>query len=320
MPPQPVPITILGGSDLRPAELPAGAGHALAAYKGAELRTAGKPLVAHLVERLADAGGYGPVSVAGPAGAYAPLGLDARIIDTDGSIATNVRAAIEHHLARGAPGPAGPMGLLACDVLPEVEELRSLRTAYEADASCAFWFPFVRIPPDESGLGAFGWKPTYHLRQGPGGERVHILPGHLAIFDPRALRLALVYRLLDAGYRTRNRPLALRRRAMLRSVVAGLILQDLQAPFRQRLPTLTVAVLSSGLRIARHLRRGELGVSELESLVGRMLLRRHGPARAGDRAIRFPIVDVLSLAEDVDTEEEARAIGSEPLDLEGRAP
>ena len=316
MDPQPVPITILGGSDLRAAELPAGAGHALAAYKGAELRAAGQPLVAHLVERINATGGFGPVSVAGPARAYASLGLDAQIIDTDGSVATNVRAAIEHHLASGA---TGPMGLMACDVLLEVEELRSLRSTLEIDSGCAFWFPFVRIPEDESRLGAFAWKPRYHLRQGPQGETVRILPGHLAVFQPRALRLALVYRLLDAGYRTRNRPLAARRRAMLRAVLAGLILQDLQAPFLRRMPTLTVSVLSSGLRIARDLRRGELGLGELESLVGRMLMRRHGPRHTGERPIRFPIVDVLSLAEDVDTEEEAREIGGEPLEHDDRA-
>ena len=63
---------------------------------------------------------------------------------------------------------------------------------------------------------------------------------------------------------------------------------------------------------------GLIELDELESLIGRMLLRRHGPRHTGKRPIRFPIVDVLSLAEDVDTEEEAREIEGEPLEPDGR--
>jgi hypothetical protein len=38
-----------------------------------------------------------------------------------------------------------------------------------------------------------------------------VLPGHLTIFDPASLNLALMYRLFELGYRTRNRPLRYRR-------------------------------------------------------------------------------------------------------------
>ena len=39
---------------------------------------------------------------------------------------------------------------------------------------------------------------------------VPILPGHLGIFKPGRLRLRLLFGLMDAAYRTRNRPVATR--------------------------------------------------------------------------------------------------------------
>jgi hypothetical protein len=285
---QSVPLTILGGSDRKVGVLPASGGalHPLATYKGVAIRVAGRPLVAWLVERLLAAGGFGPLSIAGPARVYESLGLAAQVIDTDGSVAQNLRAAIEAH-------EAGPLAVISCDVLPSVAELAELRGRYEEARPCALWFPIVRVPRDQSELGAFAWKPEYTVVL-ESGECVPILPGHLGILDPAQLRLPLLYRLLDVAYRTRNRSLTYRRGVMLRTVL-----------FAPRAPSRTWKIVGSGLRLARELRARRLRLSELEQLIGRIFLCE------GASGIHYPLVDMISLAEDIDTEEEARALHGE---------
>lgn len=295
-----IPVTILGGSDRKPGVLPpSGVGlHPLSSVKGVSIRIEGRPLVAHLVERVTAAEGFGPISIAGPAEVYEPLGLDARIVDTDGSVAANLRAGIE----ASERTSDGFLAILACDVLPSAEELSSLRTRFEEARSCSLWFPFVRLPEDPSELGAFAWKPVYRLVPSGGSEAVRILPGHLGIFDPDMLRLPLLYKLLDGAYRTRNRSIATRRAVILRMVLLSLLAQDLKLLASLRLPSRTLTVLSSGLRLAGRLRVGSIEQAELEKLIGRIFLRTQVSA---GREIRYPIVDVISLAEDIDTEEEA---------------
>jgi len=285
---QSVPLTILGGSDRKPGVLPesGGALHPLATYKGVAIRVGGRPFIAWLVERLLASKGFGPITIAGPSRVYEPLGLPARVLDTDASVAANLRAAIEAH-------EEGPLAVLSCDVLPSVAELAELRARYEEARPCALWFPLVRVPADPSELGAFAWKPEYTVVL-ESGESVPVLPGHLGILDPAQLRLPLLYRLLDAAYRTRNHSVSYRRGVMLRTV--------LLAP---RSPGRTWKILASGLKLARELRAGRLRRTELEQLIGRIFLNEHGSG------IHYPILDMISLAEDIDTEEEARAIHGE---------
>jgi len=300
---RPVPVTILGGSDRKPGSMPENGGslHPLATYKSVAVQVDGRPLVALLAERLRASGAFGPVTIAGPARIHADLRLPVRIVDTDGSVAENLRAAIGVHPADE------PMAVLACDVLPSPEELASLRARYEEDRPCALWLPFVRVPPDRRSLGAFAWKPEYVVVP-DSGEDVAILPGHLGIFVPSALRLRLLYRLLDSAYRSRNHSVAYRRAVMLRMVLASLLLQDLKLLTSLRAPSRTLTVLQSGLRLARELDTGRIRLAELEQLTGRILLRQHGPRGATTAGVHYPIVDMVSLAEDIDTEEEARAV------------
>ncbi len=300
----PIPVAILGGSDRRPAYLPESGAvlHPLAAYKGAAVTLGGRPLVACLVERLLAAGGFGPVAVIGPERVYAPLDLPAEVIDSDGSVAANLRAAIERHA-----GCQGPMAVMACDVLPSVDELADLRRRFEA-TPCRLWLPLVQGPEDPERLGASAWKPTYALIPRSGSEPVRILPGHLCIFEPDALRLPLFYRLLDAAYRSRNRPLAHRYPVLLGAALSELIAGDLRLLAGLHLPTRTVATVYSGLRLVLGLRAARLDVEGLERIVARIVLRRRHGKLPRDEQVRLPILDVLSLAADIDTEEEAREL------------
>jgi len=312
--PRQIPITILAGSDHSPGDLPeSGAGlHPLAVYKGAEVELGGRHLIELLVDQIAACDGFGPITVAGPADVYANLDLgEVRWVDTNGSVATNLHAAIEEHRSRHEP--AVPMAMIAYDVVVSASELDQLRQLYEADQPCAMWLPAVRRPEDKAALGPFAWKPSYTFRCSEPGdanaavdERVRVLPGHLAIFYPQMLRLPLLYKLLDLAYRTRNHSVALRRRVMVRSMLGTLLLQDLRLLFSLHLPRLTVAVVSNGLRLARGLRRESLTLGGLEEAIGGMFLRVARNAWSGPgNGIRLPLVDILSLAEDIDTEEEA---------------
>ena len=121
-------------------------------------------------------------------------------------------------------------------------------------------------------------------------------------------RRPLLFRLMDAAYRSRNRSVGRRLAALLGTGLSGLLAIDIGLLVRLRAPTRTVTTVSSGLRLARQLRRGCLRVEELEHIIARIFLRQHLSEVPAAGGIRFPFVDVLSLAEDVDTEEEARAL------------
>ncbi len=305
---QPIPITVLGGSDRRAGQLPdSGSGlHALATYKGAAITLGGRPLIAHLIERLLSSGAFAPVRIAGPERIYGPLHVEAEVLDVDGTVGSNLKAALEAH--QNSELVAGqPLAILACDVLPSAAELRELRVLYESQRPCAVWFPFVRLPQDPQQLGAFAWKPSYWLQPERGSAAVRVLPGHLGILQPEQLRLPLLLELMDIAYRSRNTPLEHRRGRILRSILGFLMSEDLRSVLTLRSPALTWQAVSNGLRIARGLRNANLTVAQLERCIGSIFLQRRSRGLAPSR-VRYPITDFVSLAEDIDTEEEARQL------------
>ena len=303
---QAIPVTILAGSDLdaRPAEGPTSGLHPLCAYKGAELRFQGRPLVVHLAERLAQTEGFGPVRVAGPAKLYRECCPGFEVVDTDGSVGTNIGAAIEHH-DRTTPGP---LGLMASDILLTTAELGELRREYERARPAALWFPLVAKPADPDRLGAFAWKPSYKIRRTPDAAPIDVLPGHFGIFEPAALRLGLLHRLLDAAYRARNHSLHRKRATMLSAVIGGLLSTDVKLLLSLRAPTRTIEVLTNGLRVARDLRADRLTLPTLESALTHLILRRSHRRAQPDSTVTLPVLDVVSLAKDVDTAEELEAL------------
>jgi len=312
---EPIPITILGGSDRTRSRLP-DAGrrlHPLAAYKGAALRMDGVPLALVLAKRLLASGGFAPVTIAGPKRIFEPLieslwhdEAPLRIIDTDSTVARNLQRAIVDHESHHE----GPLAVLACDVLPSTEELRQLRSDFESARPVGLWLPLIASPTDPTRLGAFAWKPKYRvvpvLR---GTTPIPILPGHLAILKPGRLRMRLVTSLMDAAYRTRNRPVASRRWAMLWRVSGSLLWADLLQVLQLRPPTRTLSVVLGGLRISSALHAKELDARDLEHMLTDAFV--HQRWRKLDRPVQLPVLDCLSLAQDIDTEEEAAALSAE---------
>jgi len=305
---KPIPITILAGSDHTPGPLPESGPdlHSLAAYKGAEVTLGGKPLIELLIKQIKLSGCFDPITIAGPKEVYEPLNLDARIVDTNGGIGQNLQAAVDDHQARF--DEKTPIAMMAYDVLLSAEQLVELRGLYESDQPCAVWVPFVRMPEKKDRLGAFAWKPTYPLRFEKGGEPIDVLPGHLAIFYPATLRLPIFYRILNLVYKTRNHSVAVRRRVLVPAILGTLLMADLRGLCSLKLPLLTVSVIANGLRIAGQLNQRELTIPVLEQSIGGIFLHRNSALRGPGRGIRHPVVNILNLAEDVDTLEEAESL------------
>jgi hypothetical protein len=303
----PIPLVILGGSDRRPAALPPQGRdlHPLSGCKALDIRFGGRCLIEHLVDRLRSTGAFAPIWVAGPAASYQRSGAQVDVIDTDLDFGGNIRAGLET-VMRKCPGLE--IGFSTCDILPDRADLDAVLADYWNGDPSDLWFPLILT--EEESLGASAWKPRYRIVPAAGEPAVVVLPGHLAIVDPNALNRSMLYRLLDLGYRTRNRPIRYRRSYMLRHVLWTLVRQDLVQLLALRLPTVTWDAVRGGLRSAAGLRRGTLTLAELEEDMRRVFVRRSHRRRYPERRIRMPLLRAMSMARDIDTVEEARALGA----------
>lgn len=306
----PLPIIVLGGRDARAGAMPAGVHdkHALAGYKGVAVRIGGRVLIECVVERLEQSGLFDPIYIAGPQSVYADHRRSATVIDVTGAIDETIRAALKG-ASRGHPGL--PLVLTTCDVLPEVETLARLMAHYRHSAPCDAFLPMIRAPEDGVALGASGYKPTYQVVPEKGGGAVRVLPCHLAVLDMEALRMNFIYRFVGLIYRTRNRPIAYRRRVMLPGIILELLYQDLRHLLGLRLPNLTWTVLHSGLSAVRALKAGTITRAQLEDAFRRVFVTARHRSRYPERRVLMPVMEGLSLALDIDTEEEAAAMGGE---------
>lgn len=310
-----IPLAILGGSDRKPGSLPPSQSgrRLLAGVKGVDLEIGGRRLIDLLIERYRSSGWFEPIYVAGPADAYDRELTDAELIDTDSGFGTNVEKVIAVASERH---PGQPLAMSTCDILPELSELESLLQDYHSRTPTDLWFPLIQAPENPEQLGASSWKPRYRVIPGNGTSdakghpppSTSVLPGHLTVFDPQALRRTLVFKLADASYRTRNRSVLYRRAALMREIILGLLLQDLRLFFSLRLPHVTWDVVRSGYATARRLRDGQATQNELETALRKIFTRRSHRLRHPERQMWLPILDGLSIARDIDTHEEASAL------------
>ena len=303
----PLPLLVLGGGDRQPHRMPPRGRdkHPLTGCKGADVRIGDRRLIEVVLERFAGFSEFlGPIYVAGPAAVYQAV-PPAVLIDTDADFGHNLQAGIER-LRRDHPG--SPIAVTTCDVLPEAADLRGMLEHYRANAPCDMWFPVVGLPADEHALGESAWKPRYRVARSS-GEPVRVLPGHLLIFDPEAMRLAFLYRLLQLAYESRNRSVRYRRWYMTRRVAGAILVHDWHELVHGRLPTLAIDVLFA-LRAARRLDRGFLREQDVERALRRLFLHRSYRVAHPERRTLVPILQGLSLARDIDTVEEAAALGA----------
>ncbi len=312
-----LPLIILGGRDRGTTVLPeAGRNkHLLRGYKAIDLEIAGRPLILTLIERLRACGLFDPIFIAGPRAVYEPVvggrpveGRPAegvRIIDTDGTFGGNLKASVE---AVRAEFPSRPLAVTTCDILPDPEELRRAVDDFEGHRPVDFWMSFIPLSESLDGLGESAWKPKYGVVPEGGDRPVNILPGHLLMVDPSVLRLPLIYRVFEVAYRTRNRPVAPRFLIMVRTFLSTLVWMDVKRIFSFRRPNITWMLISNGLAVTRKLKAGAIDQDELVERVSRLWVRQQHRRRHPERRGRLVILDSLSLAKDIDTEEEAREV------------
>lgn len=304
MPTPQLPLIILAGFDPRPAVLPASGAdkHPLVGSKGIDIRIGDRALIDLLIERLRASGAFDPIYIGGPREAYGDEREDAQVIDTQGSFGHNIAVTIGE-VSRRHPG--SPIALTTCDILPEVEDLRVAMADYARRAPVDFWFPMIQAPMDPSDLGASAWKPQYHVVPAPGVDPVSVLPGHLIVVQPDACRIPLVLRAFNLAYRTRNRGVVHRLVVMVGGVVLSMATADLRNLFAGRVPTLTVSILWHAVALARRLRGSSATPEELAHHVRRIFVRRRHRRRHPGQRGAFVVLDTVSLAKDIDTEEEA---------------
>lgn len=304
-----LPLIVLGGRDRRAAEMPLGDRdkHPLVGFKAVDIRMDGLRLIDCVLERLATSGYFAPLYVVGPASVYRDLADGVTVIDAHGGIDSTLRTAVTAIRARH---PGAPVAFTTCDVLAEPRTLASYFEEYRRSAPCHAFIPMIRAPANHRALGASSWKPTYRIVPAPGRAPVNVLPCHLLVVDLDALKREFVYRVLAIIYRTRNRSIAYRRSVFLRSVIVDLLRQDLRNLLALRAPTLTWTLLNAALIQARRLRAGKLTREHLEDFVRTMFVTAEGRHRYPDRRVSMPVIQGMSLALDIDTEEEARAMES----------
>ncbi len=296
-----IPLIILAGGDRTPARLPEkGAGkHPLSGLKGFDIRLGDRPIIDLLLERLRAAEAFDPIFIAGPAAVYGSARQGARVIDTDGSFGENIESSLEQVMKEH---PSGPLALITCDVLPDLEELRRLLEDYEQHSPLIFWYPLILAPGDAE-LGASAWKPQYRIRKKENSAQTSgILPGHLAIVEPCCFRLELATRAFELSFASRNRPIAYRLFYIVSHMFFFLLGQDLKRLRALRPPTLTVTLLANAILLAWKLRQGTITTTEMAGRLRRILVKENRQRPERDRIVA---IDALTLAKDIDTVEEA---------------
>ena len=136
-------------------------------------------------------------------------------------------------------------------------------------------------------------------------------PSHMAMVNPNALRLTLIYKSFQLAYSSRTRPVFTRFLYILSGVLFFLLKRDLANLFRLRPPLLTPIVLFNAALLSHRLGRGSITQRQVETHLHQIFGNEPHRRKYRDRTGRVPVLDGLSLALDIDTEEEAEELAVE---------
>ncbi len=303
-----IPLIILAGSAKKAETIPDEDSHRLYGPKGLKIRLAGRPLIDVVIERFRQCGAFDPIFIAGPANRYGTQRDTATVIDTDADFGRNIRAALESVVARLSPGATM---FTTCDVIPDPAELAALVDDYRSHAPLDFWFPLIRVPENPGVLGASAHKRQYLVVPHGETEPVRILPSHLALVDPSALRLTLIYKSFQLAYRSRTRPVFARFLYIASGVFFFLLRRDLANALRLKPPLLTPIVLFNAMLLSHRLGTGSITQRQVETHLHQIFGNEPHRRKYRDRTGRVPVLDGLSLALDIDTEAEAKELALE---------
>lgn len=305
---QKIPLIILAGSAKKAETIEDEHSHRLYGPKGLKIQLAGRPLIDVIIERFRQNGSFDPIFVAGPANRYGERRGPATVIDTDADFGRNIKRGLESVVARLSPGAAA---FTTCDVIPEPAELEALVEDYRSHLPLDFWFPLIRVPDDPAELGASRDKRQYRIVPEEESEPVSILPSHLVVVDPQALRFTLIYKSFQLAYRSRTRPVLARFLYIASGVLFFLLRRDLMNLVRLKPPFLTPIVLFNAALLSHRLGSGSITQRQVETHLHQIFGNEPHRRKYRDRTGRVPVLEGLSLARDIDTEEEAEELAVE---------
>lgn len=302
-----MPLLILGGRDRKVTTLPKDGRDkkVLHGYKAVDIEIGGRPFIDVLVRRIRDSGHFDPIYIAGPSEIYKGVVEGVRIVDTDGSLGQNLGAVVR---AMAQEQPGRQVMFTTCDVLLDRQELADALEDFQSHQPLDFWMTQIRLPEDLAELGESAWKPKYRIQ--PTGEEgpVGVLPGHLIAVDPGIADTDLILRVFAGLYSTRNRPVSARYTVIARQVLLKLFADDLRSFLRFRWPSRTWTVVLNCLAVGRKLRAGLPAQRDIEDRLRRIFIKPEHRKEFPDIRGRVAVIEGLSLAKDIDTEEEAREI------------
>ncbi len=300
-----IPLVILAGSAKQGEAVEDEDSHRLYGPKGLKIRLAGRPLIDVIIERFRQCGAFDPIFIAGPANRYGERRGVAHVIDTDADFGHNIRAAMESVVEQTS---AGATMFTTSDVIPDPQELQTLVDDYRSHAPLDFWFPLIRVPEDPSELGASAHKRRYMVI--PEGERepVPVLPSHMVMVAPSALRLTLLYKCFQLAYRSRTRPVGARFLYITSGVLYFLLKRDFLNVFKLKPPLLTFLTIFNAALLSHRVGRGRITQRQVEMHLHQIFGNEPHRRKYRDRTGRVPLLDGMSLARDIDTEEEAQEL------------
>ena len=303
-----IPLIILAGSAKGGETIEDEHSHRLYGPKGLKIRLAGRPLIDVVIERFRSSGFFDPIFVAGPANRYGNTRGPATVIDTDADFGRNIKAALESVVARLG---VGPTAFTTCDVIPDGDELARLMADYHDHLPLDFWFPLIRVPEDPGRLGAAAGKRQYRIIPDGESQPISILPSHLVVVNPQALRFTLIYKSFQLAYRSRTRPVFTRFIYITSGVLFFLLLRDVRNLARLKPPFLTPLVLFNAALLSHRLGHGGITQRQVETHLHQIFGNEPHRRKYRDRTGRVPVGDALSLALDIDTVEEAEEVAAE---------
>ena len=299
-----MPLVILGGRDREVTTLPEdGRGkHVLGGYKAVDLMIGEHRLIDLLVQRFRASGSFDPIYIAGPSAVYGEV-AGARLLETDAHLAENLETCVRAMVERE---PGRQVMFTTCDIVPDPDELANALEDFHGHQPLDFWMAQIRVPTDVKRLGESSWKPKYFLRPTGEAEAVPVLPGHIVVVDPALLDGDLLFRFFGGLYSTRNRPISARIGLIAGRVLGYLFGVDLRNLMRLRWPKRTWTVVYNCLWLAYRLAKGTSRQEDYEVRIRRIFFDPEHVRAHPRRAARVAILEALSLAKDIDTEEEAQ--------------
>ncbi|MEO1365627.1 MAG: hypothetical protein AAFX50_00530, partial [Acidobacteriota bacterium] len=262
----------------------------------------GRPLIGVIIERMAATGVFGPIWVAGPARLYHQAIPGVRIIDTDSSFGDNLRLAVE---TVRTELDTEYVAVTTADILPDPAELELATRDLVRHLPLDFWMPHI---PVKKSLGSSDWKPRYLMRPPGAPEAIGTLPGHLVVGAIHSIRFDFVYRLFDLLYQSRNYPVLQRTTYAAVGTFAYLLKEDAASMLRGHLPRALFTIFREGWMIALLLASARANTRDLEERIRNICIHRRHRRLFPNRRGRIAVLDVMSLARDIDTEEEAREL------------